>query len=205
MSPCTTSPQSHPVSPRRRPPDTGLVTLLPFLPPSAECIYIYSIALAFAISTYTCFRPEVGDHLAVLRAVGYYHHGIYVDDDEVVEVTDKGVGKISYADFKNGCPLYRIEYRTKASITYFEQFRGVKVLCRRYLHDETRRRALEVLKYGLQWKYNLTTNNCEHFATWIVMGFKYSMQTNRWTVKYSDRVYERSLIQTDDFWDYPPM
>ena len=58
------------------------------------------------------FRPWRGDHLGVLRRFPkrIFHHGIYIGNDEVIDVTDEGIRKIDYSDFKSGCYMYEVQY-----------------------------------------------------------------------------------------------
>ena len=158
-------------------------------------------------------RPSIGDHLAVLRPnIRIYHHGIYVEGDQVIEMTDEGVGKISFADFKDGCPLYKVEYGVEPStaavvLGIFNPLGNTYPQCikRKYNHSSTARRAQEELDSGHNWRYNLLVNNCENFTTWVVMGFKYSVQSNRATPLYDVKVYNRSRQSGDDAWDSMPI
>src|SRR5262250_1649662 len=56
-------------------------------------------------------RFQPGDHLHVWRPPGYYHHGIYVSDDRVIQfgsgvtLRNKGgtaINAVSLLDFENG-------------------------------------------------------------------------------------------------------
>ena len=69
---------------------------------------------------------------------------------------------------------------------------GIRVK-RKYSREECVERAIEEYENrnggSEYWGYHLGQNNCEHFATWIVTGNKYSVQTDR----------SRSLFLSDVF------
>ena len=100
-----------------------------------------------------------------------YHHGIYIDDDCVIEVVVAGINKCTYAEFKDGCPVYKIRYGVRPKAFY--RFMGLQVdqvLERKYNRQETAARAIAFASSRHRWEYHLLLNNCEHFATWVVMG-----------------------------------
>ena len=108
---------------------------------------------------------EAGDHL-VSNRVGYTHHGIYIGNGLVIH----------YAGFADG-----IQQKDEIRISPLEEFEnGNKAYVKSYLfrtynHDEAVNRAFDRL--GEDW-YNVLINNCEHFATWCVMGTHSSKQVN---------------------------
>ena len=87
----------------------------------------------------------------------YYHHGIYMYDDYVIQLTDKGVGLKSYTAFKDGGYVYRLYYDEKLKPEI------IVARAKNALYKNTE-------------KYNLLTNNCEHFATKIATRFAQSTQ-----------------------------
>lgn len=110
--------------------------------------------------------PVPGDHIRVERLGGlYYHHGIFIGNDQVIHFTTQHGGEIinwkdakviqsSLDDFlKDGC-----------------------VECRQYSLEETKElyspeqiiaNAKACIGYS---NYNLIFNNCEHFAYSCTMG-----------------------------------
>ena len=75
-----------------------------------------------------------------------FHHGIYVGNGEVIEFTDKGIGKIKYSEFKNRCYMYEVQYgyrpSTARKMNVFVIVHDQKIE-RRYSREETARRAEE--------------------------------------------------------------
>jgi len=108
---------------------------------------------------------QPGDHLVTPR-LGYSHHGIYIGNGEVIH----------YSGFSNGMSKGEI------SITSIDEFGNgnnihiKEYLVRTYNPDESVERAFSRL--GEDW-YNVLINNCEHFATWCVIGFHSSSQVNQ--------------------------
>ena len=104
---------------------------------------------------------QAGQHIAAYRPrLGYYHHGIYVGDGEVIDFSNEGVKKRTFADFKDGCLVYVIEHDGHSLEENIE--RAYKALSE-YEHD-----------------YSLLRRNCEHFATGIVYdGKEQSLQCDR--------------------------
>jgi hypothetical protein len=104
-----------------------------------------------------------GDQIYVMREfMGlpglYEHHGIDCGDGTVIHYQKTEVARISrtsMAEFAKGQPVYVKRYSTS------------------YLPDVVIQRAES--RIGEQ-AYNLTTNNCEHFATWCKTGLSESAQ-----------------------------
>lgn len=101
---------------------------------------------------------EAGDHIRIKRA-HYYHHGVYVGNDEVIHYTaakDDGIG-----DAKS--VLVR-----KTSLDFFAQNGAVEKAF--YSHKELKncRPKEEAVKIALahlnEGGYNFFDNNCEDFA-----------------------------------------
>ena len=101
----------------------------------------------------------------------------------MVDFVDTGLQRISYADFKNGCYMYEVVYdKISAGQVFTAVFSPVRLAIRvkrKYSYDESAQRALAELNSGSHWSYDVLENNCEHFATWVVMGKKYSVQADR--------------------------
>lgn len=116
--------------------------------------------------------PQKGDHIRVKRQL-YYHHGIYVSDDEVIHFS--GRSSDSVLDWSN-CEII---------VSSLEEFlKGGNLQIRRYLNSEkskikdkeyiVKRAKSYIGKKG----YNLFTNNCEHFANYCTMDKKISEQVD---------------------------
>lgn len=109
-----------------------------------------------------------GDHLAVAcetSTIFYFHHGILTSKKkfEVVHFTgrNKSAAKIEIIDllkFMRNRNLYRVNYTAPLSV------------------DETVDTALKFLDENTWERYNILSNNCEHFATCCKTGRKYSKQ-----------------------------
>ena len=108
------------------------------------------------------YRP--GDHIKAQRN-GYWHHGVVVGFDQVVELTLPGplwtkrrgsVRCVELARFAHGRRVVSVEYGRN-----------------RLPRHETVRRALSCI--GAEG-YNLVTGNCEHLAVELVTGRPFSHQ-----------------------------
>lgn len=108
---------------------------------------------------------EPGDHLRVRRR-GYFHHGIHVGDDQVVQ-------------FGGGVFDKRNASIDRFSIETFARCGAVSVVPHED-HDTgmTVRRATWLLKNPPPQSYNLVGFNCEHVARWCATGWETeSLQT----------------------------
>ena len=118
-------------------------------------------------------KPEYGDHIRVNRGI-YYHHGIYVSDDIVI-------------NFASTKPGYELDPNSASvCVVTLENFlKGGVCECRTYTNEEEKikRQNQDIVNYAftkLGTKgYNIINNNCEHFANECVFGKKYSEQVNR--------------------------
>ena len=121
------------------------------------------------METWKMIEPVPGDHIRVL-VKGYYHHGIYIGNDEVVQFglpfnlyqdhSEIAVIKSPIEDFLNGGFL---EVRVCSKKELKEKFSNKKIV------------EIAVSKIG-EKGYNLLYNNCEHFANLCVFGKKISYQ-----------------------------
>ena len=110
--------------------------------------------------------PKCGDHIRVCRMNGmYYHHGIYVSDDEVIHFT--GDDDDSVLDWS----------RAHVISTSLEQFLDGGVVEVKVYNDEERADLYHVegiIAYARaclgDGGYNLFFNNCEHFANACTLG-----------------------------------
>lgn len=97
-----------------------------------------------------------GDHIFV-SYTAFTHHGIYIDDDQVIELSLEGGGI--------------------CSIPLPEFAEGRRVSVRHYKDCSSRKKVVQRAFSRLgESGYNLLTNNCEHFATWCKTGKAKSAQ-----------------------------
>ncbi len=125
-------------------------------------------------------RFKEGDHIRVRRGL-YYHHGIYISDDRVI-------------DFSGGslCAKYQASVRACT----FQEFAGsdtAEIVCypkpgllglalppanaspRKEIVD----RAEWLLRQPTAGRYNLLGSNCEHVASWCATGYYESLQVRQ--------------------------
>src|ERR1700722_268963 len=109
-------------------------------------------------------EPPLGAHIVTPRRA-YTHHGIYVGLGRVVQCggLSRGLGRgpveeVSLSQFAQGRPIWlRLEDSPWPN------------------RDEVVRRARSRLGEN---RYNLLTNNCEHFCEWCVRGEPRSLQVD---------------------------
>ena len=114
-------------------------------------------------------EPIPGDHIRV-ESNGYYHHGIYIGCEEVVQF---------------GLPfdMYQDHSLIKVIKSPIEDFlKGGFLEVRQYTKKELKSKhkneliiEIALSKLG-EGDYNLLYNNCEHFANFCVFGIKESKQ-----------------------------
>ena len=100
-------------------------------------------------------------HLIIYRR-GYTHHGIYLGDGRVVHYA----GRIKY-------PHGLIEEISLAEFSEGRALRAEKWRTGRFNGNEIVRRARSRLG---ERRYDLLTNNCEHFCNWCRLGENRSFQ-----------------------------
>ena len=115
--------------------------------------------------------PSYGDQIRVNRGL-YFHHGIYVNDNEVIQyASPKGreispatalIISTSLSQFLNGGEVEVREYNS-------EELKKVRS------KDEIVKFAKSMIGTGLG-EYNLINNNCEHFSNYCAFGVKESNQ-----------------------------
>lgn len=110
--------------------------------------------------------PEPGTHVVTSRP-GYTHHGIYVGNGMVVQYAGLARGlragcveEITLEEFADGRPLWI----------------GVSGPVRFDAHEIVRRARSRVGED----RYDLFTNNCEHFCEWCLHGRQHSYQVDKW-------------------------
>ena len=116
---------------------------------------------------------QPGDHIYVYNSwLMYSHHGIYIGNDRVIHLSGGGQSKKSAAmvrectldEFLNGNQLRLVAYGVKPITRRIKKSGTCHILGSRSVE-----KVLDTAKYYLQnpdkWgRYNVFTNNCEHFA-----------------------------------------
>lgn len=125
-------------------------------------------------------RFQPGDHLHVRRPQPYYHHGIYVSDDRVIQF---GSG-VTFANKRRvgmtAVPLTDFEQGGKATVVRHDY--GSLITGRHPPADEPWKiveRAEFLLKLQPRLPYNLIGHNCEIIANMCASG--------SWTESYQTR------------------
>jgi Lecithin retinol acyltransferase len=124
-------------------------------------------------------EPPLGAHMVTPRR-GYTHHGIYVGAGRVVQYGGLSWGwrrgpieEVSLAQFSRGSAVW-----VRAVEAYWFD-----------PHEVVRRARLRLGED----RYNVLTNNCEHFCEWCVRGEHRSYQVDDRIARYSGVL--RSLIE----------
>ena len=112
-----------------------------------------------------------GDHIRV-STNGYYHHGIYIGNDEVIQFghpfdmyQDHSLIKVIKSDIQDFLRGGFLEVRQYSKKELKKKFDNEKVI------------EIAMSKLG-EGDYNLLYNNCEHFANFCVFGIKESKQVD---------------------------
>lgn len=123
---------------------------------------------------------EIGDHV-VFHRVFYDHHGIITNKVgskfDVIEPTRRDSGSDSASSIVKGKAKLTLSSKTfdfkKGDISVVEytsrNSKSDTALEAKRIYEESR-------KQPESYKYNLFTNNCEHFATYCATGKMYSLQ-----------------------------
>lgn len=125
-------------------------------------------------------RFQPGDHLQVQRPLHYFHHGIYVSDDRVIQfgsgvrLWDKArtaISAVTLAEFKQGGTARVVRHGYESPFTGHHPAAddGWKVVAR----------AEFLLKLQPRLRYNLIGHNCEIIANMCASG--------SWTESYQTR------------------
>lgn len=109
-------------------------------------------------------EPPLGAHVLTPRR-GYTHHGIYVGEGRVVQYGGLSLGlrrgpieEVTLAQFARGRPIC---HRAGRSL-WFDR------------HEVVRRARMRLGEN----RYNVLTNNCEHFCEWCIRGEHRSYQVD---------------------------
>ena len=126
------------------------------------------------------FRP--GDHLHVRRRLGYYHHGIYISDERVIQFgggvtlqnkAATAMDAVSLAEFEDGATAEVVRHGYESWFTGHHPAadEGWKAIAR----------AEFLLKLQPRLPYNLVGHNCEIIANMCASGsWTESYQVRRW-------------------------
>ena len=108
---------------------------------------------------------QAGDHLITER-LGYTHHGIYLGRNKVIHYSGLAAGlragPVEITDWDNF---------SQGKRTYVKQHQS-----RMFSRRQTIKRARSRLSED---KYNLLSNNCEHFINWCIYGKSRSEQVSK--------------------------
>jgi hypothetical protein len=127
-------------------------------------------------------RFQPGDHLHVRRRLGYYHHGIYISDDRVIQfgcgvtLQNKVVmamDAVSLAEFEDSgtAEMVRHGYESWFTGHHPSADQSWKIVAR----------AEFLLKLQSRLLYNLVGHNCEIIANMCASGsWTESYQVRRW-------------------------
>lgn len=146
-------------------------------------------------------NAEIGDVIGVRRGM-YTHFGVYINDYNIINYTSNSgdfggnlcIQETTLKNFLNGSNTYfrynfpevygkpseesvRIAFSSSIFMPQRENWLKImkKIKYRLYSPEETIQRARSRMDES---KYNLFTNNCEHFAIWCKTGISESHQVN---------------------------
>jgi hypothetical protein len=111
-------------------------------------------------------EPPLGAHITTPRR-GYTHHGIYVGHGRVVQ----------YGGLSQGLRIGPVEEVSLERFTHGHAFSIKPAEPGCFAADEVIRRARSRLG---ECRYDLLTNNCEHFCNWCLRAEPRSYQVDRW-------------------------
>lgn len=124
-------------------------------------------------------RFQPGDHLCVRRRWGYRHHGIYINNDRVIQfggrISDKPGARIEAVSLKDFADRSQVEVvNHPKNGGWFGQW-----LPEADHPDQIVRRAEWLLEHHPAGRYNVIGWNCEHAANFCVNEFTESLQVRR--------------------------
>jgi Lecithin retinol acyltransferase len=124
-------------------------------------------------------RFKRGDHLYVRRRWGYRHHGIYINDDRVIQfggrISDKpgaGIEAVPLKQFADGGQVEIVKHPRPGG--WFGQWLPEADRPERIIQ-----RAEWLLEHHPSGRYNAIGWNCEHAANFCVNEFTESLQVRR--------------------------
>ena len=116
-------------------------------------------------------RPEFGDQIRVNRGF-YYHHGIYVDDNNVIQFGSIN-GELDPSKARVIVTTLQ-DFLKNATFLEVREFNEEEVAKKRSPSDVVNYAFMQLGRGG----YNLISNNCEHFANECLFGTKKSEQVD---------------------------
>ena len=123
-------------------------------------------------------KPNPGDHIRVKRFL-YFHHGIYVSDDEVIHFTDGTKKEISLKNAKvRATSLKNFLFDGKLQVANYSGSEKKKIFPPEKIVERAKSRLGDK-------SYNLVFRNCEHFSNWCVSGKTKSSQVRRAVVAFT--------------------
>ena len=122
-----------------------------------------SVSSVLSISSVSSGSGETGG------SGSFYHHGIYVGEEEVIEYTDdSNIHRVSLTEFKHGQSRVFLVVYTENTVKIAEEACKVPTC------------------FG---QYNCVKNNCEHFATYC----KYGQQCSQQVHETFDTIYKDAI------------
>lgn len=116
-------------------------------------------------------RPSYGDQIRVNRGL-YFHHGIYVSDDEVIQYASPKGSEVSPDTaliIKTNLSTFLKDGEVEVRVYSDSEKKEVRS------KDEIVKFARSMLGTGLG-EYDIINNNCEHFSNYCAFGIKKSNQ-----------------------------
>lgn len=117
---------------------------------------------------------KAGDHLVTER-LGYTHHGIYLGNNKVIH----------YSGLANGLRAGSVEITDLGTFSQGKRTYISHHSNRVFSHRQTVKRARSRLSED---KYNLLSNNCEHFVNWCIYDKARSPQVTKVAVGVASQV-----------------
>ncbi len=117
-------------------------------------------------------KPIAGDIVRVHRKEHYYHYGIVVDENTVIHFTaftnDIISNKKEMKILETSLERFLLGGQLEVQLPFDSKYSREKVV-------ERAKRWVDCVQFRGKY-YNLTTNNCEHFARYCYYGAHHSKQ-----------------------------
>ena len=112
-------------------------------------------------------KPKFGDHIRV-KLDSFFHHGIYLSDNEVIHFCCEGEFTILSRDLKVA----------STDLNAFSQGNEIEIIIHQKRFTPQKTKEIAISKIGFS-DYDLVFNNCEHFANMCIFGKRKSDTMNR--------------------------